>query len=96
MKVPGKPAARRKDAGQQKRSTASRLANVRLEPEVERILIDQSPDRRPAIELEGSFSMDSASESEVEPSATVGAVLQSQLARIQDEIRRMQEQSNQG
>ncbi|EAT33158.1 AAEL014584-PA [Aedes aegypti] len=93
MKVPGKPVARRKDAGQQKRSTASRLANVRLEPDVERILIDQSPDRRPTIELEGSFSVDSASESEVEPCVAVGAVLQGQLARIQDEIRRLQERS---
>lgn len=95
MKMPGKPPARRKDAGQQRRSTASRLANIRLEPQVERVLIDQSPDRRPTLELEGSFSMDSASESEVESSAVVTTVLQSQLARIQEQIKQMQEQSGQ-
>ncbi|XP_065076330.1 transcription factor IIIA-like [Ochlerotatus camptorhynchus] len=96
MKVPTKPTARRKDAGVPKRSTASRLANVRLAPDVERILIEQSPDRRPLLELEASFSLDSASESEVESSGRVGAVLEGQLAQIKDQIRKLQEHTSQG
>lgn len=96
MKAPTKPTARRKDAGVPKRSTASRLANVKLAPDVERILIERSPVRRKTLELEASFSLDSASESEVESSGRVGAVLEGQLAQIKDQIRMLQERASQG
>lgn len=96
MKVPGKPSAKRKDTGVPKRSTASRLANVTLDPQAEKILIEQSPDRRPQLELECSLSVDSASESEAETSGKVGAILEGQLARIQEQIKRLQQQAGKG
>ncbi|XP_055641197.1 transcription factor IIIA [Toxorhynchites rutilus septentrionalis] len=96
MKAPNKPGAKRKDTGVPKRSTASRLANVHLEPQAEKVLIEQSPDQRPQLELEYSFSMESASESEVEASGKVVTVLEGQLAKIQQQIKLLQEQSSKG
>ncbi|KAL9696284.1 hypothetical protein quinque_015569 [Culex quinquefasciatus] len=93
MKVPG-AAARRKDCGVPKRSTACRLARVRLDPQLERVLIEQSPERR-TVELElecATSAVESASESEVEGSAKVGAILAGQMAKIQEQIRRLQDQ----
>ncbi|XP_053681607.1 transcription factor IIIA [Sabethes cyaneus] len=95
MKVPnGSTSAKRKDSGQPKRSSAARLANVQLEPHAERILIQQSPDRRPPVEFECSASLESASESEAETSAKVEGILQGQLAKIQEQIRLLQEQND--
>lgn len=91
MKVPN--STKRKDSGLPKRSSAARLANVQLEPQAERILIRQSPDRRPPVEFECSFSLDSASESEQETSGKVEGILQGQLAMIQEQIRLLREQT---
>uniref|UniRef100_A0A1Q3EZY3 Putative transcription factor iiia n=1 Tax=Culex tarsalis TaxID=7177 RepID=A0A1Q3EZY3_CULTA len=91
------PPARRKDCGVPKRSTACRLARVRLDPQLERVLIEQSPERR-TVELElecaSSSAVESASESEVEGSAKVGAILAAQVEKIQAQIQKLQEQSS--
>ncbi|XP_055544025.1 transcription factor IIIA-like [Wyeomyia smithii] len=91
MKVPS--STKRKDSGLPKRSSAARLANVQLEPHAERILIQQSPDRRPPVEFECTASLDSASESELETSGKVEGILQGQLAKIQEQIRLLRDQT---
>lgn len=96
MKQPGKVPAKRKDSGIPKRSTASKLSNVQLEPQVERILIEQSPERRPKLEFECSFSMDSASESEAETLLKVGALVDGQLVHIEEQIKLLREQTGKG
>ncbi|XP_058443229.1 transcription factor IIIA-like [Malaya genurostris] len=95
MKVPtgGKPSTKRKDTGIPKRSSAARLANVKLEPRVEKILIEQSPDRRPPVQFECFVALDSASESEQETSGKVREIIQDQLAKVQEQIRLLKEQT---
>lgn len=91
-RIKAPPAARRKDCGIPKRSTACRLARVRLEPQLERVLIEESPERRTVeLELECPSVVESASESEVEGQAKVGAILAGQMAKIQEQIRKLQE-----